>query len=116
MLERRFFFALEFRDDSLGQLLAQLDSPLVERVDVPDRSLGEDAMLIERNQFTQSFGSELLGQDRVRWPVALKEAMRDKPVRCAFRFNLFLGLAECQRLSLGKHVSQENVVMSTKRI
>jgi hypothetical protein len=36
------------RDNSLRQLLAQFDTPLVEGIDVPDGALSEDAMLIER--------------------------------------------------------------------
>jgi hypothetical protein len=30
MGKRRFLFALEFRDNPLGQLLAKLDTPLIE--------------------------------------------------------------------------------------
>jgi len=35
----RFFPALEFGDNSLRQLLAQFDTPLVEEIDVPDGAL-----------------------------------------------------------------------------
>ena len=49
--------AYQFRDTqhaadlfALRELLAELDAPLVERVDVPDRALGEDAVLVERHQ------------------------------------------------------------------
>src|SRR3954447_16585880 len=44
---------LELGDDRLGQHLAQLHPPLVEGVDSPDRSLGEDAVLVEGDQRAQ---------------------------------------------------------------
>jgi hypothetical protein len=42
--EFRLRFALEFRDDSLGQDLSQFDSPLVEGVDLPDGALGRPVL------------------------------------------------------------------------
>ena len=45
--------ALQLGDDPLGQHLAQLHAPLVERIDVPDRALGEDAVLVERDQLAE---------------------------------------------------------------
>ncbi len=50
VLELRLGLALELGDDRLGQRLAELDAPLVEGVDVPDRALSEDAVLIQRHQ------------------------------------------------------------------
>ena len=41
---------LELGDDRHRQHLAQLDPPLVEGVDPPDRPLGEDAVLVEGDQ------------------------------------------------------------------
>ena len=43
MAERGLCLALELRDNALGQHLAKLDAPLVERVDLPDGALSEDA-------------------------------------------------------------------------
>ena len=40
VLERGLLLIGELRDDALGQHLAELDAPLVERVDVPDRRPG----------------------------------------------------------------------------
>ena len=70
----------QFRDDALGQHFAQLDAPLVERVDVPDRALGEDAVLVERDQLAERFRRQPVGQDRVRRTVALEDAVRHEPV------------------------------------
>src|SRR5215831_21303043 len=53
VLELGFSRALELRNDLLGERLAQFDAPLVEGIDLPDGALGEDAVLVERNQPTQ---------------------------------------------------------------
>src|SRR3989442_1045622 len=55
---------LQLRDDPLRQHLAELDSPLVEGVDAPDASLGEDAVLIQRDQAAEDLWVEALGEDR----------------------------------------------------
>ena len=56
MFEPGLGLALQFGDDALGQDLAQLDAPLVKGIDVPYGALGEDAMLVKRNQFTEGGG------------------------------------------------------------
>jgi len=60
MLERRLRLVLQLRNNALRQDFAQFDSPLVEGIDVPDRALREYGMLIERDQFTQSFWRQTL--------------------------------------------------------
>ena len=42
--------AFEFRDNLLRQHLAQLDAPLIKRIDLPDGSLREDAVLVKGDQ------------------------------------------------------------------
>src|SRR5690349_16098237 len=54
----------------LGKLLAQLNSPLVERVNVPNDSLDKDLVLVHRNQSSQGTRGKLLEQDRVGGLVA----------------------------------------------
>src|SRR6516165_2029929 len=68
--------ALQFGDDRLRQRLAQLDAPLVERVDVPNDALGVGAMLVKRDELAQRLGCEPVGENRVRWPVTLEHAVR----------------------------------------
>ena len=85
MIELGLALALELGDDSLRQGLAELDSPLVERVDLPDRSLGEDAVLVKRHQRPQHGRSEAFGEDDVRRPVAFERAMRYEEVGDALR-------------------------------
>src|SRR5262245_41043455 len=65
-LGRRLFF--ELRDNRLCQRLAQFNAPLVERVDVPDNSLGVDAMLVERDQLAQRLGCQPVRKNGVGWP------------------------------------------------
>src|SRR5688572_26293231 len=45
--ELRLLLGLQLRHDALGQYLAQFHAPLVERVDVPDRPLREDAVFVQ---------------------------------------------------------------------
>src|SRR5262249_40365040 len=79
--ELRSCRALQFGNDRLRQRLAQLDAPLIERVDVPNDALGVDAMLVKCDELTQCFRGEPIGENRVRWPVTLEHAVRYKPVR-----------------------------------
>jgi hypothetical protein len=39
--------ALQFRNDAVRQRLAQLNPPLVERVDIPDGALDKDFVFVE---------------------------------------------------------------------
>src|SRR5262245_64168414 len=78
--ERGLRLALQLRDDALSQHLAQLDPPLIEGVDVPDRALGEHAVLVERDELSERVRREPLGQDRVRRPIALEHPMGNETV------------------------------------
>ena len=65
MAERGFGLTFELRYDPLSQRLAEFNPPLVERVDGPDRTLGEDAVLVKRNQFSKNFRCQPFGKNRV---------------------------------------------------
>jgi hypothetical protein len=43
------FVVSQFRQDILGQLLAELNAPLIETENIPDHSLDENFMLIQGN-------------------------------------------------------------------
>ena len=45
--------ALQFGNDLLSQLLAQFDTPLVERVNVPDYALCKHVVLVEGDEFSK---------------------------------------------------------------
>src|SRR5262249_27920381 len=105
------FWAFELWDNRLRQRFAQLNAPLVERVDVPDDTLGEDAMLVQRDELAQRLGCEPFGKNRVRWPVALEHAVWHQPVWRAFRLHLLGRFAKRQRLGLSEDVGQQHVVV-----
>src|SRR5262245_19976509 len=86
--------ALELGDDSLGQLLAQLDDPLVERVDVPDGALREDAVLVQRDELAERRRRKTIDQDRVGGPVAVEHPVRHEPIRSSLGLDLLGRLSE----------------------
>jgi hypothetical protein len=51
MAEFGLLTALKFRDDPVGQHFTKFDTPLVERINVPDSPLDKNLMFIECNQF-----------------------------------------------------------------
>ena len=81
-------FAFEFGDDGLGQGFAKFDTPLVEGINVPDRSLGEDIVFVERDELAEYLGSEFVGEDGICRTVALEDAVRDEPGGCALGLDL----------------------------
>src|SRR5437667_11799849 len=104
MAERGLRLALELRNDPLGEHLAQLDAPLIERVDVPDDALGEHAVLVERDELSERLRREPLGEDRVRRTIALEHSMRNEALRRALGLDLLVRLAKSERLGLREHV------------
>lgn len=58
MAEPEKGFAFKFRNDALRQHFAQFDSPLVERVNVPNGPLGKDIVLVKRDKLAERFGSQ----------------------------------------------------------
>src|SRR5258708_22982353 len=100
MFELGLRLALEFRNNALGENLAQLDAPLVKGINVPYGSLGEDAVLVKRNQFTQGGRRQSVHQNGIGWPITLEHPMRSEPIRCAFGLYLLRRLAERERLGL----------------
>src|SRR5215472_12125178 len=65
VLEPRFCRAFELWNDPLGQNLAQLHTPLIKGIDLPDGALGEDAVFIERDQGAESDGRKAVQQEGV---------------------------------------------------
>ena len=116
MSQRRLRLILKLRYDALRQRLSQLDAPLIERVDVPDRALREHAVLIERDQLAENLRRQPIGKNCVRRPVAFKDAVRHQPVRCALGFDFLRGLSEGERFRLREDVGQQDVVMAAERV
>src|SRR5262249_39791539 len=83
--------------ESGRQLLAELDTPLVEGVDVPDRGLDEDTVLVERDDLSERIGIEPSIDDRDRRPVTCENAMRRQARRVS------RALAHADQLGLRLH-------------
>jgi len=62
--------ALKLAENALGELLAELDAPLVVRVDVPDGALDKGEVLVVGDQSTKRTGGDLLCKDGSGGPVA----------------------------------------------
>src|SRR5262252_5715603 len=109
-------FALELRDDLLGQELTEFDAPLIERVDVPDGALGEDAVLVECNQLSQGRRSQTIHHNSVGRSVTFEHAVWDEPVGGAVGLDLHAGLPESECLGLRKYIRQQHIVMPAKPV
>ena len=57
VFQLRCCLALEFGNDSLGEHLTQLDTPLVKRIDVPNHALREDAVFVKRDEFARELSA-----------------------------------------------------------
>jgi len=80
-MKRRFDIAFKFGNNSIRQGLSQLDSPLIERIDVPYHTLGEHAVLIQGNQASERSRAKAFRHNRICRTIALKRAMRDQMIR-----------------------------------
>src|ERR1700693_3934658 len=80
MLQRRLCGRLNLGNDVLGEYLGQTDAPLIEGVDIPNRALSEDRVLVESDQLAQGFWSEFIRHEDVGWTVALEHAVRHQPI------------------------------------
>ena len=96
--------------DLLGELLAELDAPLVEAVDAPHHALGEGEVLVERDQLAEHGRGQLGRHDRRGRPVAGEDPGRYDGLVGALGAHLVGGLAEGQRPGLGEEVGQEQLV------
>src|SRR5664279_2524843 len=114
--EFRLALRLQLRGDALRELLAQLDSPLVERTDGPHRGLGENAVLVQRHQLTQHVWRELLDQERGRRVIALEHLEGDESLGRAFCPDLVGGLTERQRLALREHIRGQEIMVLPQRV
>lgn len=105
-------FLVQLFEDLLGQDLAQLDTPLVEAVDVPDGSLSEGEVLVVGNQSTQLAGADgATNQDGRRGAVAEESLVGNQVARRALSLHLLVRLANHQSLSLGQEVGGKHLLL-----
>lgn len=97
--------------DLLGKNLAQLHTPLVEGVDVPDSTLSEGEVLVIRDQSSESGGSDLLSQNRSSGAVSKEGLVGDQVVGGTFSLDLLGGLTDHQGLRLSKEVGCEHALV-----
>ena len=101
---------VEGRGDLLGKLLAELDAPLVVRVDAPDRALDKRDVLVQGDELAKRERGQRVTEDRGRRAVALKATSRDDLFGRALGTNLVGCLAKGECLGLGQEVAQEQLV------
>ena len=104
---------LDFFQNLTGQHFAQLDTKLIERIQSPDNTLNEDAVLVEGNQCAQGRGRQGLGKNRVAGSIAGESPMGRLSV-----FPLpsgFFSSTEGQSLRLGKAMRHQNILMTQIR-
>ena len=102
---------IELSLDLLGQDLAELDTPLVEAVDVPDSTLGEGEVLVVDDQSTKSGRCDLVSQDGGGGAVAQEGLVRDKVVGSTLSLDLVGGLADHKSLSLSEEVRSQHLLV-----
>src|ERR1700728_2498227 len=73
-------------------------------------------MLVQRNQLAERFGSEQMGEERSKRPIALNGSRRYEPIGRALRLYLIGRFAEGERLALRENVGEEHVVMAAERV
>src|SRR5262249_14540302 len=83
---------------------------------MPDRPLGKNRLLVKSDEFAEDFGGEPLGEDRIRWTVALEDPGGYERIRCSFRLDILRRFAEGQCLSLREHVGHEHVMVPAEPI
>src|SRR5215467_7945744 len=83
---------------------------------MPDRPLGKNRLLVKSDEFAEDFRGESLGEDRIRWTVALEYTGGYERIRCSFRLDILRRFAEGQCLSLREHVGHEHVMVPAERV
>lgn len=107
---------VQFLEDFLGQDLAQLNTPLVEAVDVPDGALGEgEVLVIDDKSAELSRANGAANKDRSGWAVAEEALVRDQLIRGALSTQLVVRLSDHQGLSLCKVVGGQHLLVHVIR-
>ena len=107
------------RREARGQLLAQFDAPLVERVDVPDSALCKHLVLIKRDEPPKHARIEVAVEKRARRPAARKALVRREARGVSLARALLagqrVGFRRCapahQGLSLREAIGDQKIVM-----
>lgn len=120
-MTRDFVVVGEIAFNGLSQSFAQLNSPLIERVDVPDDSLCEDLVLVGGDEGAESEWRQLLDHERVSRAVSGEDLMRNEILQLVafhagllqLRAHLLFGLTESERFCLGEEVGEQQLVVDS---
>ena len=96
--------AFELGDDAFRQRFPQLNAPLIEGVDVPDDTLGEDTVFVEGDQFAERSGVSRSARIVFDGRLPSKTRCGTRPVGVPSALTSSGRLSQSQRLGLGKHV------------
>lgn len=105
--------SLELLLNVLSKNLTQLNAPLVERVDVPDGTLGECQVLVESNESSQGSRGDLLGEDGSGWSVTKESLMRHQGISGILSLDLLGGLSDHQSFGLSEEVGSKHALVLT---
>src|SRR5690606_32527723 len=101
------------------ELLAELDAPLIERIDVPDDALGEHLVLVEGEELAQrsriepgkeNHGARPIAGMHLVWNQALDLHSRQL-LRLEISTHLLGALPERKRLCLGKAIGERKILL-----
>lgn len=103
---------VQLLENLLGKDLAQLDTPLVEAVNVPDGTLGEGKVLVVGNESTKLGRANVAAdEDGCRGAVSKEALVGNKITSRALGLDLLVTLANHQGLSLGKVVGSKHLLV-----
>src|SRR5574343_189181 len=108
-------FATDAWRQFAGQLLAQLDTPLVEGVEVPQHPKAEHLVLVEGDKLAEGERAQLRHDDGGRWLVARETAEGQQVVGNARLAGFFDGLAEGEGRRLRQAVGKQAAVVAGER-
>ena len=118
------FIVTQLWQNTVCQLFAQLNAPLVKGEDVQDGALREDFVLVQSDQRAQAERRDFAQQDGVGWAVAFEHFERHHMVQgcriftlvTVFLLNHFAGFTERQRFGLCKEVRQQLRMVVGQRV
>ena len=103
---------IQLLEDLLRQNLAQLNTPLIKAVDIPDGTLGEGEVFVVDNQRTQLGGANGAShQDGSRGSVTQESLMRDELLGGALGPDLLVGLSYHESLGLSEVVGGKHLLL-----
>jgi len=97
--------------DLLRETLAQLDTPLIKGVDIPDCALGKCKVLIINDQRAKRSGGNLLRKDTGRRSVAQERFMLQEHLGRILCFQLCFVFADHERFGLSEEIGGKHLLV-----